>query len=69
MEFSEIAKQLGISEANARKIVSTGLKRIRVAGDLETFATVVRLTEIEKARETFIRCGSIECRPEKWKFF
>ncbi len=69
MEYAEIAKQLGISEDNAREAVSKGLRRIARAGDMQTFATVVRLTALERAKEAPIRCGSIECRPEKWVFY
>jgi hypothetical protein len=69
MEYAEIAKSLGISESRARGIVTEALHRIEQAGDMEGFATVVRLTHLKAAGEVNIRCGSIECRPEKWAFF
>lgn len=69
MEYAEIAQREHISEAAARDIVSRGLRRIERNGDMETFITVVRLTEFKRSKQTFIRCGSIECRPEKWVFF
>ena len=69
MEYSEIARQLGIEEQTARLAVSRGLRKIARNGDMQTFASVVRLTALEKERQAYIRCGSIECRPEKWVFF
>ena len=69
MEYSEIAKQLGVTESTVYELAARGLRKIARTGNMETFATVVRLTEIKKAHEAFIRCGSIECRPEKWVFF
>lgn len=69
MEYAEIAKRLGISEENARDAVRTGLRRIRKAGESERFANVVRLMHIKRADQTYIRCGSIECRPETWIFY
>jgi hypothetical protein len=69
LEYSEIAKRLGISEESARDIASRGLRRIERAGLAEDFATLVCLTQIKAAGDTYIKCGSIECRPEKWLFY
>jgi DNA-binding Lrp family transcriptional regulator len=68
MEFEDIAKELGISESSVRVYLSQALRKIEKAGELENFAAVVRLTAYEKEQQTYIRCGSIECRPEKWIF-
>jgi hypothetical protein len=69
MEFAEIAKALNISEGRARGLVAAALRKIERDGNTQTFASVVRLTAMQKARHAYIRCGSIECRPEKWVFF
>lgn len=66
MEYEEIARRLGISEVNARNIVSRALKRIRQAGDMDRFVTAVRAAELRREGIQHVRCGSIECRPEKW---
>lgn len=65
MEIDEIANELNISEATVRVLIARGLRKIKQAGDAERFATVVRLTATQSVG---IRCGSIECRPEKWVF-
>ena len=69
MEISEIAKRTGMSENAVYLHLSKGLRRIEKAGDAERFVAVVRLTRLERMKQAHIRCGSIECRPEKWVFF
>jgi hypothetical protein len=69
LEYADIAKRLGISEFNARQLAHRGLQRIERAGLAEDFATIVRLTRQKAAGEVQIRCGSIECTPEKWVFY
>ena len=69
MEIAEIAKRTGMSEVAVYHHISRGLRRIARAGEAERFATVVRLTHLKNAGQVNIRCGSIECRPEKWVFF
>ena len=69
MEYAEIAKELGISELNARVTVCHALQKIERSGLAEDFATIVRLAHLKAAGEMPIRCGSIECRPELWPFF
>ena len=66
MEIDAIARELNISEATVRVLIARGLRKIAQAGDAESFATIVRLT---RDRSAVIRCGSIECRPEKWAFY
>ena len=69
MEISKIANELQMTEAAVRQQISRGLRRLARAGKAEEFATVVRLTQLERAGQPDIRCGSIECRPEWWVFF
>jgi hypothetical protein len=69
MEFAEIAKALNISEVRARGYCASALRKIGREGNAKTFSSVVRMTAMQKARQAYIRCGSVECRPEKWVFF
>jgi hypothetical protein len=70
LDYSEIAQCLGISEATVRWTVFSAFRRLLRAGyTKEEIATVIRLNQLAMANELFIRCGSIECRPEKWVFY
>jgi hypothetical protein len=69
MEIREIANELQMSEAAVRQQISRGLRKLVRAGEAENFATLVRLTQLKNAGQPNIRCGSIECRPEKWVFY
>jgi len=67
MEISEIASKLEMSEAAVRKQIYRGLRKLARAGEKENFAALVHQAQLKKAGP-YIRCGSIECRPEKWTF-
>lgn len=70
MEYAEIAKRTGTTEAAVRRMAARALRKIKRAGNARLFATVVRLSDPEEREKlTRIRCGSIECRPEKWGFY
>lgn len=65
MKYTEIARQLGTTENAVKILASKALRKIEQAGDMETFATVVRLTQLRSAG-AYIPCGSVECLPE-WR--
>jgi predicted transcriptional regulator len=71
MTDAEIATELGISEVAVRATASKALKRIHRAGLMNDFSTIVYLTRRADAGQkyTYIRAGSIECRPEKWVYY
>jgi predicted transcriptional regulator len=66
MKIGEIAKELGIAEATVRVLLARGLKKIKQDGRAGDFAGIILQVQHESAIQTHIKCGSIECRPEKW---
>ncbi len=68
MTNGEIAHALGCSTHAVEILVSKALAKIEKAGDMEAFTTIVRLSQVRRG-DAYIRCGSIECRPEKWVFY
>ena len=69
MEISEIAKRLNTTEGAIKVLLHRGYRKIARSGEAENFANVVRLSRLKReAGHGHIRCGSIECRPEKWVY-
>lgn len=69
MSNEEIAARLGVTLGAVKQTIARAMRKIERNGEISEFNTVVRLTRLQKANVPFIRCGSIECRPEKWVFY
>jgi hypothetical protein len=69
MEIKEIANKLQMSEAAVGMLLCRGLRKLKAAGESENFVALVRATQIKQGERPHMRCGSIECRPEKWVYY
>jgi hypothetical protein len=63
----EIARRLNIPQRTIERTLSTALNKLSASGQLEQLFSLAQHGGAERGSD--IRCGSIECRPEKWVFF
>lgn len=68
MAIHEIARREGISVPSVYRALHSATQKIRQAGAYEGFVLLVKVaqTALPEDFHPIIRCGSIECRPEKW---
>ncbi|WP_109486985.1 hypothetical protein [Occallatibacter savannae] len=69
MEIKQIANKLQMSEAAVEMILSRARRKIVAAGEAKNFVALVLATQLKSGEQSRVRCGSIECRPEKWIYY
>jgi DNA-binding transcriptional regulator LsrR (DeoR family) len=69
MEIRQIANKLQISEAAVEMLLTRARRKLVAAGEAKNFAALVLATQLKSGERSRIRCGSIECRPEKWIYY
>lgn len=68
MPVQDISSRLGISTRRVEQILSSAMRKLQADGQIDALiALTVKRANPDDFRP-FIRCGSIECRPEKWVF-
>ena len=70
MSIREIALREGLSVPTVERALRSAAVKLKAAGAYEGFIEMVKARQRGEPEGCYarIRCGSIECRPEKWAF-
>lgn len=64
----DIGSRLGISTRRVEQLLSSAMRKLQTDGQLDALIALAVKRANPDEFHPLIRCGSIECRPEKWVF-